>query len=183
MGFRFRRRLRLLPGLSLNFSKNGLSSLSIGGPGATVNVPLARSGPSRATVGLPGSGLSYTAPLGERTRSTRERRLQQQGASKLPTTQQLVSLAMEAFVGPGNVGESLWSQHDIGLVQVLLERPDTPRDVLEACQLVLSWDRVELHIRRGRGPADSLARTKQVLAAAERVIAYGRSIGIVEPGE
>lgn len=60
MGFRFRKRLKLFPGLSLNFSKNGLSSLSVGVPGATMNVPLSRSGGTRATVGLPGTGLSWT---------------------------------------------------------------------------------------------------------------------------
>ena len=60
MGFRFRRRLKLFPGFSINFSKNGLSSLSIGIPGANVNVPLGRSGGTRGTVGLPGTGLSWT---------------------------------------------------------------------------------------------------------------------------
>ena len=60
MGFRFRRRLKLFPGFSINFSKNGLSSLSIGIPGANVNVPLGRTGGTRTTVGLPGTGLSWT---------------------------------------------------------------------------------------------------------------------------
>ena len=60
MGFRFRKRLKLFTGFSLNFSKNGLSSLFIGGPGATMNVPLARSGGTRTTVGIPGTGLSWT---------------------------------------------------------------------------------------------------------------------------
>ena len=60
MGFRFRRRLRLFPGLSINFSKQGLSSLSIGRPGASINVPLARDGGTRTTVGIPGTGLSWT---------------------------------------------------------------------------------------------------------------------------
>ena len=60
MGFRFRKRLKLFPGFSLNFSKNGLSSLSVGVPGATMNVLLARSGGTRTTVCLPGTGLSYT---------------------------------------------------------------------------------------------------------------------------
>ena len=37
MGFRFRKRLRIFPGLWLNLSKKG-GSLSVGGRGATVNV-------------------------------------------------------------------------------------------------------------------------------------------------
>jgi Protein of unknown function (DUF4236) len=56
MGFRFRRSVKLLPGLRLNFGKRGISA-SIGVRGAHVTY-----GPTgtRTTVGLPGSGLSYT---------------------------------------------------------------------------------------------------------------------------
>jgi Protein of unknown function (DUF4236) len=62
MGFRFRRRVGR--GLfHLNISKSGLS-LSTGVPGATYNVPLVnltnRRRHPRATVGLPGTGLSYS---------------------------------------------------------------------------------------------------------------------------
>jgi hypothetical protein len=56
MGFRFRRSIRLLPGLRLNIGKKG-GSLSIGGRGATVNLS-ARG--TRTTIGLPGTGLSYS---------------------------------------------------------------------------------------------------------------------------
>lgn len=55
MGFRFRRSVRIIPGVRLNISKSGLST-SIGGHGATLNV--SKKG-TRATVGLPGTGLSY----------------------------------------------------------------------------------------------------------------------------
>lgn len=163
------------PGLAINLSKNGLSSLSIGGRGATVNVPIGRDGPARSTVGIPGTGLSYSAPL-----STRERRQAQQGSAGQPTTEQLVQLLQNAMVGPENAGDTLWNQHGVGLVQVLLQRDDTPRDVLEACALVQSWDRCELHIRRGRGPADTLRRARQVIDAAQIVIAHGKAIGIVQ---
>lgn len=53
--FRFRRSLRIAPGVRLNVSKTG-SSVSFGGRGATLNV--SRRG-TRTTIGLPGSGLSY----------------------------------------------------------------------------------------------------------------------------
>ena len=55
MAFRFRRRVKLLPGVALNLSKSGIST-SIGGKGATLNI--SKKG-TRATVGLPGTGLSY----------------------------------------------------------------------------------------------------------------------------
>lgn len=59
MGFRFRRSARLGP-LRFNFSGSGLSSISIGGPGASLNIPVGRRGGPRTTVGLPGTGLSWS---------------------------------------------------------------------------------------------------------------------------
>jgi hypothetical protein len=56
MGFRFRRSVKILPGIRLNFGKRGIST-SIGVRGA--HVTIGKTG-TRTTVGLPGSGLSYT---------------------------------------------------------------------------------------------------------------------------
>jgi hypothetical protein len=56
MGFRFRRSIKILPGIRLNFGKRGISA-SIGVRGA--HVTFGKTG-TRTTVGLPGSGLSYT---------------------------------------------------------------------------------------------------------------------------
>jgi hypothetical protein len=56
MGFRFRRTIRLFPGLRLNVSKSGVST-SIGTRGAWLT--FGRKG-TRTTVGLPGTGISYT---------------------------------------------------------------------------------------------------------------------------
>lgn len=56
MSFRFRKQINILPGLKLNISKKGVSSVSAGKKGAMVN--LGRRGMSQ-TVGLPGTGLSY----------------------------------------------------------------------------------------------------------------------------
>lgn len=59
MGFRFRRRVKIAPGIHLNVSKSGVST-SLGVPGATVNI--GKRG-VRATVGLPGTGISYQQQL------------------------------------------------------------------------------------------------------------------------
>lgn len=60
MGFRFRRSVRLFPGVRLNLSSKGIST-SIGVRGASVTV-----GPrgGHLNVGIPGTGLSYRQPLG-----------------------------------------------------------------------------------------------------------------------
>lgn len=59
MGLRFQKRIRLFKGLTLNLSKSG-GSLTLGGPGASVNV-----GRKRVTgnVGIPGTGVSYRETL------------------------------------------------------------------------------------------------------------------------
>lgn len=69
MGFRFFRRLKLAPGISLNFSKSGISP-SLGIPGARLT--LGKRG-VRGTVGIPGTGLYYTETLGSR-RTRKQRR-------------------------------------------------------------------------------------------------------------
>jgi hypothetical protein len=56
MGFRFRRSVRILPSIRLNFGKRGVST-SVGVRGAHVT---ARHGHAHETVELPGAGLSYT---------------------------------------------------------------------------------------------------------------------------
>jgi len=69
MGFRFRRRVQIAKGLNLNLSRRG-ASLSVGRPGATLNV----SGKgTRATAGLPGTGLSYTTTAPARGPSPRRK--------------------------------------------------------------------------------------------------------------
>jgi len=60
MGFRFSRRVSILPGLKLNFSGSGVS-LSAGIPGAHLNFG---SHGTYASVGLPGTGLSYRQRVG-----------------------------------------------------------------------------------------------------------------------
>jgi tetratricopeptide (TPR) repeat protein len=76
MAFRFFRRLKLAPGVSMNLSKSGVSP-SFGIPGARLT--LGRQG-VRRTVGIPGTGLFYTEVDGSggqgggRRRDPRDRR-------------------------------------------------------------------------------------------------------------
>jgi hypothetical protein len=56
MGFRFFRRIKIVPGVTLNVSKSGVST-SLGGKGAHVTIGHGR---TRSTVGIPGTGMSYT---------------------------------------------------------------------------------------------------------------------------
>ena len=60
MSWRFYRRLRIMPGLRLNLSKRG-ASVGIGRRGAWFTMGRR----PRATVGLPGTGLSYSVTAGQ----------------------------------------------------------------------------------------------------------------------
>jgi len=70
MAFRFFRRIRLAPGLTLNLTKRG-GSLSVGPRGAKLT---AGTSGVRRTVGLPGTGLWYTEKLEGRGSPSRSRR-------------------------------------------------------------------------------------------------------------
>jgi hypothetical protein len=56
MAFRFQKRIKILPGVTINLSKSGVST-SVGVPGARITKG---HGTTRATMGLPGTGLSHT---------------------------------------------------------------------------------------------------------------------------
>lgn len=56
-GFRFRKRIKLVPGVWLNLSKRGIST-SVGIKGLTVNL---NGDKTRTTVSAPGTGLSYSS--------------------------------------------------------------------------------------------------------------------------
>jgi hypothetical protein len=56
MGIRFHRSIRIVSGVRINLARRG-PSLSFGGVGSTLNVSR---GGVRTTVGIPGSGLSFS---------------------------------------------------------------------------------------------------------------------------
>lgn len=60
MSLKFKKSIKILPGIKLNISKNGLSSVTIGKQGTSVNI--SRKG-SKATLGIPGTGISYSKKI------------------------------------------------------------------------------------------------------------------------
>lgn len=58
MGFRFRKSIKIFPGLKINFNKKS-SSVTFGSKGA--HYTISSSGKRTGTVGIPGTGISYTA--------------------------------------------------------------------------------------------------------------------------
>lgn len=174
MSFRFRKRSGLLGGLlHLNWSKNGLSSISVGPRGATLNFPVNRSGGTRTTVGIPGTGLSWSSEASS-SRSVRDRRQQQCQTPQLPSTESIIQDLLNVLVGIDKPGDALWS---CGLVQRVLDDPDTPRNVREAAVLIRSADAVELHCRRAKGKAATNRAGMEIINAVQTVLEWTNEQG------
>ncbi len=69
MGFRFRKSVKICKGVKVNFSKSG-ASLTLGGRGHSVTLGKR----SRVTVGIPGTGLSYSTSLSGGSKSSSSRK-------------------------------------------------------------------------------------------------------------
>ena len=147
MGFRFRRSTRLGP-LRFNFSKGGLSSISVGGRGASFNIPMNRSGGARTTVGLPGTGLSWSAEPAAGLPNSRRMRSGQLDALK----QTLLAVLHQDLFSPGSPGEKLWEQ---GLVTRLLANGSLPARTTGLLALIETPEAMEAYLLRAQGQDDA----------------------------
>lgn len=60
MSFNFRKSISIFPGVKVNITKNGVSSVTVGKRGAKVTK--GKRG-TQITVGIPGTGMSYTKKI------------------------------------------------------------------------------------------------------------------------
>lgn len=65
MGFKFRKSIKIAPGLRVNVTSKGVSSVSVGGKGGTFNVN--KKG-VKATASIPRTGLSHTSQVAKFSR-------------------------------------------------------------------------------------------------------------------
>ena len=180
MGFRFRRSARLGP-LRFNFSKGGFSSISVGGRGASFNIPVARSGGARTTVGVPGTGLSWSVehtpdrpaviPAGEAAGLPNSRRLRpgQLDAFK----QSLLAVLHKELFAPSSTGEQLW-QH--ALVSRLLAAGSLSARTTGLLTLVETHEAMEAYLLRAQGQDDAKRRAQRCIEAVQQAssLAAGR---------
>lgn len=82
MGFKFRRSVKIAPGVKINLSNKG-AGVSVGGKGARVSV-----GPSgtRFTSSIPGTGLSYEKRLSNKNKYIETQQYSQAQPAIQPTT-------------------------------------------------------------------------------------------------
>ena len=162
MGFRFRRSTRLGP-LRFNFSKGGLSSISVGGRGASFNIPMNRGGGARTTVGIPGTGLSWSAEHAAGLPNSRRLR-----SGQLDTLKQtLLDVLHQDLFAPGSPGEQLWEQ---GLVSRLLAIDSLPARTKALLALIETPEAMEAYLVRAQGQDDAKRRAHRCITAVQEAL-------------
>jgi len=181
MGFRFRRSTRLGP-LRFNFAKGGLSSISVGGRGASFNIPVARSGGARTTVGVPGTGLSWSVehapdrpaviPAGRAEGLPNSRRLRPGQLDALK--QQLLEVLRQELFAPISAGAMLW---DNSSVSRLLAAGSLSARTAGLLALIETPEAMEGYVLRAQGQDDAKRRAQRCITAVQEAsrLAAGRS--------
>ena len=178
MGFRLRRSARLGP-LRFNFSSGGLSSISVGGRGASFNIPVNRSGGPRTTVGLPGTGLSWSVE------STPDRAMPAGPAAGLPNSRRLRPGQLDALkhsllevlhrelFAPGSAAEQLWEH---SLVSRLLADGSLGARTAGLLALIETPEAMEGYVLRSQGQDDAKRRAQRCITAVQEAarLAAGR---------
>ena len=180
MSFCFRRSARLGP-LRFNFAKGGLSSISVGGRGASFNIPVSRSGGPRTTVGLPGTGLSWSVehspdrpaaiPAGPAAGLPNSRRLRPGQLDVLK--QSLLAVLRQELFAAGSPGEQLW---DHGLVSRLLADASIGARTTGLLALIETPEAMEAYLLRAQGQDDAKRRAQRCITAVQEAtrLASGR---------
>ena len=180
MAFRFRRSARLGP-LRFNFGKGGLSSISVGGRGASFNIPVARSGGPRTTVGLPGNGLSWSMentpdrpvaiPAGAAQGLPNSRRLRPGQPEAF--RQSLLEMLQEQLFAPGSAGQQLWEQ---GSISRLLAEDSLGARVAGLLTVIETPEALQGYLLRAQGQDDAKRRAQRCITAVQEAsrLATGR---------
>ena len=180
MGFRFRRSARLGP-LRFNFSRGGLSSISFGGRGASFNIPVNRNGGPRTTVGLPGTGLSWSVdhkpdrpaavPAGPAAGLPNSRRLRRGQLDALKHS--LLGVLRQDLFAAGSAGEELWEQ---GLLSRLLADASIGARTNGLLALIETPEAMEAYVLRAQGQDDAKRRAQRCITAVQEAtrLAAGR---------
>ncbi|MCF8140460.1 DUF4236 domain-containing protein [Cyanobium sp. L1E-Cus] len=171
-----RRSARLGP-LRFNFSKGGLSSISVGGRGASFNIPVNRSGCPRSTVGLPGTGLSWSVehtpdrfavlPAGVAAGLPNSRRLRpgQLDAFK----QQLLEVLRQELFAPGSTGEQLWEH---GLVSRLVADGSLSARTAGLLALIETPEAMEGYLLRAQSQDDAKRRAQRCIESVQEALRF-----------
>jgi hypothetical protein len=166
--------------LRFNFAKSGLSSISVGGRGASYNIPVGRQGGARTTVGLPGTGMSWSVqeapapvrlPAGTAEGLPNSRRLRPGQLDALK--QSLLALLQEQLAAPGCIGQQLWEQ---GVVSRLLSEGAISSRLAGLLAVIETPEAMEGYLLRAQGQDDAKRRAHRCIEAVQEAarLAAGR---------
>ena len=171
MPFRFRRSTRLGP-LRFNYTSSGLSSISVGGRGASLNIPVARAGGARTTVGLPGTGLSWSVEHTPAAGLPNSRRLR---PGQLDAFQQeCLGLLQEQLFAPGSQGQRLW---DLNLITRLLADPAIGVRAQGLLAVIETPEALEAYLIRARSHDDVKRRAHRCVEAVQEALRLVKARG------
>ena len=147
-------------------------SISVGGRGASFNIPVSRSGGPRTTVGLPGTGLSWSLehtpdrsaaiPAGPAAGLPNSRRLRPGQLDALK--QSLLEALRRELFAPDSTGEQLW---DHGLVSRLLADGSLPARTSGLLALIETPEAMEAYVLRAQGQDDAKRRAQRCITAVQ----------------
>jgi hypothetical protein len=175
MPFRFRRSARL-GHLNFKFAKSGLSSISLGGRGAAINIPVSRSGDARTTVGLPGTGLSWSVEHSPEANQPAPARLPAGPAEGLPNSRRFrpgqldsfkqgcLGVLLEKLFAPGSQGQLLW---ELNLVTRLLADPSIGSRTQRLLAVIETPEAMEAYLLRAQGQDDAKRRAHRCVEATQ----------------
>lgn len=180
MPLRFRRSTRLGP-LRFHFSRKGLSSISVGGHGLSYNIPVNRSGGARTTVGLPGTGLSWSwenedgdrsHPAGAAAGLPNSRRLR---ADQLRSLQQsLLEMLEQRLFAAGGIGRRLWQE---GLVSRLLAEAALGSRQAGLLAVIETPAALQTYLQGARSQDDAKRRAQRCIEAVQTAARLAAGLG------
>ncbi len=175
MPFRFRRSARFDP-LRVNFAKSGLRSISLGGPGASFNIPISRSGAPRTTVELPGTGLSWCVEHSSEANQPNPARLPAGPAAGLPNSRRFRSGQLDAFkqgclgvlekqlFALGSQAQLRW---DLNLITRLLANPSIGSRTQGLLAVTETPEAMKGYLMRAQSQDDAKCRAHRCVEAAQ----------------
>ena len=157
----------------------------MGGRGASFNIPVSRSGGARTTVGLPGTGLSWSVehnpdrpaapPAGPAAGLPNSRRLRPGQLDALK--QSLLEVLHRELFAPGSTGKRLWEH---GLVRRLLADGSLSARTAGLLALIETREAMEAYLLRAQGQDDAKRRAQRCIEAvqlAQQLSADRQSLG------
>ena len=151
----------------------GLSSISVGGRGASFNIPVSRSGGPRSTVGLPGTGLSWSV---EHT-PDRQEALPVDAAAGLPNSrrlrpvqldalkQELLVVLQQQLFAPGSTSGQLWENASVSR---LLADGCFGARTAGLLALIETPEAMEGYLLRAQGQDDAKRRAQRCIEAVQQ---------------